>query len=168
MPSTGKFMLCEGFYSRTEVLALVHHESGGGTQALGFWMMLGAYDVAYPGYDIPKGARRMFGGKPRDVRLLLELGFLRESNAHWRLGYEGDLWSVIYSREGYRQPIPGSVRAIVMERDEYACVICSATDDLTLDHIIPWSHGGEDSVKNLRVLCRSCNSRRGNRVEVDA
>lgn len=167
MASTAKLLLCEGFYGRMEVAALAHHESGGGMQALGFWVMLGTYDVAYPGYDIPKAARRMFGGKPRDVRLLLELDFLRECNNHWRLGFEGDLWTVVYSREGYRQPIPGSVRAAVMERDEYTCVQCSSNDDLTLDHIVPWSHGGADSVDNLRVLCRSCNSRRGNRVGVE-
>jgi len=33
---------------------------------------------------------------------------------------------------------------------------------------IPWSHGGEDTAKNLRVLCRPCNSKRGNRVEVES
>ena len=167
MASTGKFMLCQGFYSRMEVLGLVHDDSRGGAQALGFWVMLGTYHVHYPGYDIPHGTRKIFGGKPRDVRLLLEHEFLREHDGNWRLGFEGDLWSVIYSRDGYRQPIPGSIRAAVLERDEYTCVLCSGTDDLTLDHIIPWSHGGEDTAKNLRVLCRSCNSKRGNRVEAD-
>ena len=147
---------------------LIHHESGGGPQALGFWLMLGTYDVSWPGHGIPKAVRRMFNGKPRDVRLLIEHGFLHEANGQWRLGFEGDLWSIVYSREGYRQPIPGSIRAAVFERDEYTCVFCSSVEDLTLDHIIPWSRGGEDTVTNLRTLCRSCNSRRGNRMEVDA
>lgn len=167
MASTGKFMLCQSFFSRMEVQALVRDDSNRGGQALGFWVLLGSYHVTYPGYDIPTGARKMLGGKPSDVRVLLKHGFLREYNSDWRMGYEGDLWTVIYSRDGYRQPIPGSVRAAVMERDEYTCVLCSTTNDLTLDHITPWSHGGEDVVSNLRVLCRSCNSKRGNRVEAE-
>ncbi|MFK0282572.1 HNH endonuclease [Streptomyces sp. NPDC090499] len=33
--------------------------------------------------------------------------------------------------------------------------------DLTVDHIIPLAKGGTHHRENLRVLCRSCNSRRG-------
>lgn len=36
------------------------------------------------------------------------------------------------------------------------------TEDLTADHIIPVSQGGGPGAANLRVLCRSCNSARGN------
>jgi 5-methylcytosine-specific restriction protein A len=32
--------------------------------------------------------------------------------------------------------------------------------DLTVDHIVPKKKGGTDSAANLRVLCRSCNSRK--------
>lgn len=46
------------------------------------------------------------------------------------------------------------------------CVACGATDHLSLDHIIPWSLGGEDTMENLQTMCRSCNSRKGNRVDV--
>lgn len=34
----------------------------------------------------------------------------------------------------------------------------------TKDHIIPFSHGGEDVLENYRPACRSCNSKRQNRV----
>lgn len=63
-----------------------------------------------------------------------------------------------------RAKIPDDVKLTVYVRDGYACVLCGATDDLTLDHIHPWSKGGPDTVENLRVLCRSCNSRKGARV----
>lgn len=63
-----------------------------------------------------------------------------------------------------RAPIPDEVRTFVFERDENACQRCSATDDLTLDHIHPWSLGGPDTADNLRVLCRPCNSSKGDRV----
>lgn len=63
-----------------------------------------------------------------------------------------------------RAPIPDSVRATVLRRDGYACQSCGCRDDLTLDHIYPWSLGGPDTVENLQTLCRSCNSRKRDRV----
>ncbi|AMB58246.1 HNH endonuclease [Microterricola viridarii] len=34
----------------------------------------------------------------------------------------------------------------------------------TKDHLVPYSHGGEDVLENYRPACRSCNSRRQNKV----
>ena len=48
----------------------------------------------------------------------------------------------------------------VFERDKNKCVRCGATDDLTIDHIFPRKMGGTNALTNLRVLCRSCNSKR--------
>ena len=56
-------------------------------------------------------------------------------------------------------------REKVFARDSYTCVSCGATDDLTLDHIVPISKGGGNSISNLQTLCRSCNSRKGARLE---
>lgn len=58
-----------------------------------------------------------------------------------------------------------------LERDQHTCVTCGATDDLTVDHIIPLDRllktGGDPyDLNNLRVLCRSCNSRKGARDEL--
>lgn len=48
------------------------------------------------------------------------------------------------------------------------CAICDSTDDLTGDHIVPLSQGGTNTMSNVQVLCRSCNSRKGGRgVGVD-
>lgn len=43
------------------------------------------------------------------------------------------------------------------------CSECGSRDDLTGDHLIPVSVGGRDTLANARVLCRSCNARRGAR-----
>ncbi|AWW40797.1 hypothetical protein DN051_32400 [Streptomyces cadmiisoli] len=47
------------------------------------------------------------------------------------------------------------------------CSFCLTRGDnsnpLTGDHRIPRSKGGTNSPSNIRVLCRRCNSRRGNR-----
>lgn len=73
-----------------------------------------------------------------------------------------ELWTI--TRNEHRRKIPPAVRLLVFERDEHRCVECAATDDLTLDHIQPWSLGGRETPDNLRVLCRSCNSSKGARV----
>ena len=38
------------------------------------------------------------------------------------------------------------------------CLACSAADDLVIDHVVPLSRGGNNSIVNLQILCRSCNS----------
>ncbi|MFI2664170.1 HNH endonuclease [Micromonospora carbonacea] len=67
-----------------------------------------------------------------------------------------------------RRAIPASVQAAVYQRDGHRCVACGTLDDLTLDHIYPWARGGPDTIDNLRVLCRPCNSRKGARIMAGA
>lgn len=51
-----------------------------------------------------------------------------------------------------------------------ACAYCGATIEegvqLSLDHIIPHSLGGQDIETNLVTCCKKCNSSRGNRDAV--
>nr|MDZ8056727.1 HNH endonuclease [Nostoc sp. EkiNYC01] len=41
------------------------------------------------------------------------------------------------------------------------------TETLTIDHYIPLSKGGSNKIKNLRLACNSCNSKRGNAMPED-
>ena len=41
------------------------------------------------------------------------------------------------------------------------CSRCLRTEDLTLDHITPLSAGGRSVYSNVQVLCRRCNSEKG-------
>lgn len=43
------------------------------------------------------------------------------------------------------------------------CVYCGSTDNLTLDHILPHSRGGNSEAGNLMVACAECNNKRGDR-----
>lgn len=71
------------------------------------------------------------------------------------------------ARHPDRKPqIPFALRWEVWLRDDFRCQWCGWRRDLTADHIIPWSLGGPTKFANLQTLCRSCNSRKGVRVDL--
>jgi hypothetical protein len=57
-------------------------------------------------------------------------------------------------------------RAIVLMRDGAKCRLCGASPQsgakLHVDHIVPWSRGGETVIENLQVLCEQCNIGKSN------
>lgn len=57
--------------------------------------------------------------------------------------------------------ISNSLRWKIWEYDNFTCKICGSRYDLTVDHILAESNGGETTIDNLQTLCRSCNSRKG-------
>lgn len=55
-------------------------------------------------------------------------------------------------------------RANILLRDEETCQYCGKhSRELTLDHIIPRSKGGQSTWENLVACCRACNGRKGSR-----
>lgn len=62
-----------------------------------------------------------------------------------------------------RQAIPAELRLAVYERDGFACVDCGAQANLSCDHEIPVTSGGETSLKNLRTRCMPCNLKKGSK-----
>lgn len=44
------------------------------------------------------------------------------------------------------------------------CLCCDTTADLTTDHIVPLSLGGTNTLDNLQLLCRACNTRKGQKT----
>ncbi len=60
-------------------------------------------------------------------------------------------------------------RRNILERDQHICQYCRAKNgQLTLDHIIPRSRGGQDTWENLVAACVRCNVKKGNRTPKEA
>jgi 5-methylcytosine-specific restriction endonuclease McrA len=56
-------------------------------------------------------------------------------------------------------------RSNILLRDDETCQYCGKhSRDLTLDHIIPRSRGGQSTWENLVASCKACNGKKGNRL----
>jgi len=62
------------------------------------------------------------------------------------------------------------LRFKVLKKDNFSCVRCGASPAkdpkivLHIDHIKPWSKGGETEISNLQTLCEKCNLGKSNLV----
>ena len=55
--------------------------------------------------------------------------------------------------------------ADIKTEQQHRCAICGQANlQLTRDHIVALSRGGEHVAENIQAVCRSCNSRKGNRL----
>jgi 5-methylcytosine-specific restriction endonuclease McrA len=59
-------------------------------------------------------------------------------------------------------------RSRLFKRDLNQCVYCGSKKNLTIDHVIPKSRGGENSWSNLVTCCSPCNRRKGNKTPEEA
>ncbi|HWQ35892.1 MAG TPA: HNH endonuclease [Blastocatellia bacterium] len=62
-------------------------------------------------------------------------------------------------------------RKNILLRDHNTCQYCSrvfSPSDLTLDHVIPKSRGGNSNWDNLVACCKRCNNRKGNALPEEA
>lgn len=62
-----------------------------------------------------------------------------------------------------RRDAPLKLRLSVLKRDNFRCVFCGKSPAtnlgvvLHIDHIVPFSKGGETKLNNLQTLCEQCN-----------
>ncbi len=59
----------------------------------------------------------------------------------------------------------------ILERDAYTCYYCGRTESealtMHIDHVVPWSKGGETTSDNLVTACADCNLSKGNKPLTD-
>jgi hypothetical protein len=100
-----------------------------------------------------RGTGTYFVDSPRELEAIL-VGLARRHKYHVSADYSSQM-----SRH-----IPDDVRREVWQRDGGCCVRCRAADYLEFDHIIPHSRGGANTVTNVQILCRRCNSLKSDRI----
>src|ERR1041384_3182882 len=70
-----------------------------------------------------------------------------------------------------RREASGMKRLRIYMRDKVRCQYCGEkkpASELTLDHILPRSRGGDNSPVNIVTACVPCNNRKGNRTPAEA
>lgn len=108
----------------------------------------------------------------RRAVVLLIKGKAEQVEHNGRYVYAETLWPTVirlrhYVRVPYKE-IP-LTRRNILHRDGHSCQYCGSTgDDLTLDHVVPRSRGGEDSWENMVAACVRCNVKKGNRTPKEA
>jgi len=95
---------------------------------------------------------------------LLDVDFARASMSQWlkkhectrsALGSYTD--TTIASPSVLKRSLRGRSRAEILRRDGKRCLLCGSTDNLTLQHVLPYSLGGETHSSNLIALCEPHN-----------
>jgi len=57
----------------------------------------------------------------------------------------------------------------ILIRDNYTCQYCGKKcHDLTLDHVLPKSRGGDYSWENIVAACKECNQKKADRTPKEA
>ena len=70
-----------------------------------------------------------------------------------------------------RREQSGMRRSRIYMRDKFRCQYCGekkGVAELTLDHILPRSRGGDNSPLNIVTACLKCNNRKSNRTPEEA
>jgi hypothetical protein len=68
-----------------------------------------------------------------------------------------------------RSKISEIIQAQIRQRANYLCEYCHASEQwqyvrFTVDHVIPLTQGGVDSLENLALACFHCNRRKSNNL----
>lgn len=65
------------------------------------------------------------------------------------------------------QKLKDQTFAAVLKRDGRKCFFCSSDSELTIEHLLPISDGGNNNLKNLCLACPGCNTAVGNMAIIE-
>ncbi|MDR3424762.1 MAG: HNH endonuclease [Alphaproteobacteria bacterium] len=131
------------------------------------WQTLGRQPV---GKDITKSANaskfslgtyeKRFGSWNKALVVFVQYVENPDNQAETTIDSEG---AVPISGRRTPRKINWRLRATVLIRDNCICRMCGASPakdpsvTLHIDHVVPWSKGGETVIENLQTLCSVCN-----------
>lgn len=78
---------------------------------------------------------------------------------------ESDYEKEIFFKHKTKRNPSERLKVQVLMRDGNQCRLCGITvtgNDIHFDHIFPWSKGGETTLENLQILCKTHNLAKGN------
>ena len=76
----------------------------------------------------------------------------------------------VVSLKTYVKPAryPAFTRFNVFLRDRFTCQYCGDGEELTFDHLVPRSRGGQTTWENVVAACSACNLRKGGKLPNEA
>jgi hypothetical protein len=143
------------------------------------WMGLGRQ----PRYDEVRSPRSRFSAKPYEKRFGSWLkalgGFVawvnsdsseepQQETAEANRGSAGSTVQPGSAKRRTRREVSDRQRFRILVRDGFRCRACGASPvtqvgiELHVDHVLPWSKGGETTDDNLLTRCKQCNLGKGN------
>lgn len=97
---------------------------------------------------------------PKHIRELLRVGLWLEAEGGFTVpDYRSTRARRRWSRAFYR---------FVRTRDQNRCRYCGSEERITIDHVVPRIHGGDDGPDNLVCACLRCNLHKGPRTPAEA
>lgn len=106
---------------------------------------------------------RRFGGWRNTLVAFMEYMNLEITEKNTNELHDEEIKDVQIIKHKTKRDINLRLRFKVMQRDNFKCCICGSSPakdpaiELHIDHIIPWSKGGETVIDNLQTLCTNCN-----------
>ena len=106
-----------------------------------------------------------------DSTLIIRGGVSRITGLQSKIQVNSIIATKNYSKVSYSQYTPPLTNITLFQRDARTCMYCGDTfalKQLSRDHIIPLSRGGEDIWTNSVTACKRCNNLKGNRTPEQA
>jgi 5-methylcytosine-specific restriction endonuclease McrA len=95
----------------------------------------------------------------------------REVSLAWGKKHPEGAVAIVQRRRARKMNVGGTYTAeewnSVCEKYNHRCLCCGEREPdikLTVDHVIPISKGGINSIENIQPLCRSCNSKKSTKI----
>lgn len=121
----------------------------------------GTYEQRFGTFNKALEAFVKYINNEEDIRIIEQKEILTENKTIEKKNNQTDFHKT-------KRSISDRLRFLVMRRDKFKCVKCGrspATQNgiiLHVDHITPWSKGGETVLDNLQTLCSVCNLGKSN------